>query len=166
MFRQAAVTISLAVAVTACGGSPPAEPRTDPPARATAEMPEAEPLGCDLPWESMQQVATCGEAAYEEASAEGNSIDIVVDADDPATIAASLAQAYLLHRNDAEEIVVWAYSSAEAANEGGFDRGVVSDQGMEGENLVFEVCTGWEPLDGPGDLCTERTEFTIERQSP
>lgn len=118
---------------------------------------------CNLAWDDMSQVEMCRDGdAYRLLGSHGNQVDIVVRDDDPDVIAAALADAFLANEDLAEEIVVWAWSKPAAVGSG-YDRGVVSEQGMLGELLVFEICSAWEPLRGPSDLCTEKIEFEVEQ---
>jgi hypothetical protein len=148
------VAFALALAVVACS--------TTVDEGGNANQDGGAPVDCALPWDSVDQVFDCGSTTYTVANRDGEAVvNIVVESDDPSQIAAALAGAWNEEIPFDEEAVVWAYSSRRAARAGGYDRGVVSEQGMEGERLVFEICTDWEPLPGPGDLCSDRTEFTV-----
>jgi hypothetical protein len=117
-------------------------------------------VACDLPWESMTQVEACASDDYVEASSEGAELHAVIASKDPDAIAAALAGAFLDNRDNAGQIVVWAYSDAALVGTG-YDRGVVSEQGTLGEQLVFEVCTSWDAFEGIGEICGEREIFAV-----
>ena len=111
----------------------------------------------------MDQVFACGDdSGYRVAETEGEQIvHIVVRAKDPTVIAAAMAHAWS-EIPDEVEGVVWAWSKRGAIRKG-YDRGVLSEQGMLGETLVFQVCSEWEPFPGPTDNCTDEIDFEIEQ---
>jgi hypothetical protein len=119
---------------------------------------------CEMPWNSMDHVLACADqGGYRVAETEGEqTVHIVVRQADPEVIARSLAHAWSKRIPSDVEGVVWAWSKRGAIGHG-YDRGVLSEQGELGEILVFEICTEWEPLQGPSDLCTKTLEFQIEQ---
>jgi hypothetical protein len=120
-------------------------------------------VDCELPWSSMDQVLECSDRSrYRVAETEGEQVvHIVVRQEQPDFIAAALAHAWSQIPRDVEG-VVWAWSKPGAIGHG-YDRGVVSEQGELGETLVFEICTEWESLQGPSDLCTDTLVFKVEQ---
>jgi hypothetical protein len=121
---------------------------------------------CALPWESMRQVRVCGSTDYNLAKREGDqTVHVVVRSKDARAIAAALAGAWSAEIAPNEEAVVFAYSKANVIG-WGYDRGVLSEQGPIGTRLrlVFEICTEWGSFRGPGDLCSDKMEFTIEQE--
>jgi hypothetical protein len=145
------ILAALAVAAVSCGGVvTPTEGDTT--------------FNCTLPWDSMDQVEGCATDDARIANMSGIQIDVLIRSKDPEQIARALAGTWVAHEDMADEIVVWGFSKAAVQDFGvGYDRGVVSEQGELGEKLVFEICTSWESAPGPGDLCSDKTEFTVEQ---
>jgi hypothetical protein len=144
---MAALTL---VTMAGCSGGTSAPAQGEPPRT----------VACDLPWQSMAQVEACRSDDYVEASTQGAEVDVVIASKDPSAIAAALAGAFFDNRDNANQIVVWAYSDAALVGTG-YDRGVVSEQGTLGEGLVFQVCTAWDASKGIGETCGEREVFTV-----
>jgi hypothetical protein len=142
------------------GGEPPQTiAAADEPSQTIAVADEPSPtVACDLPWESMAQVAVCQSDDYVVASTEGVEVHVVIRSKDPDAIAAALAGAFLDNRGNAEQLIVWAYSDATLVGTG-YDRGVVSEEGTLGEGLVFEVCTSWD--ESEGIICADREVFSV-----
>ena len=144
----------------AAGGEPPQTIAAggEPPQTIAAADEPSQGVACDLPWVSMAQVAVCQSDDYVVASTEGVEVHVVIASKDPDAIAAALAGAFLDHRGNAEQLIVWAYSDAALVGTG-YDRGVVSEQGTLGGGLVFEVCTSWDESEGV--ICGEREVFSV-----
>jgi hypothetical protein len=148
------IVILLAVALTACS----------PDSSASAWRGQTD---CRLPWTEMIQVFDCGSPDYQVARTEGTqTVHIVVASKDPQAIAAAMAHAWNVHVPADVEAVVWVYSDAMQIGMG-YDRGVLSAQGILGQQLVFEICTAWTEDDLVdsinGELCADTMKFTIEQ---
>jgi hypothetical protein len=152
---MAALTL---VTMAGCSGGTSA-PAGGEPRQTIAAADEPSPtVACDLPWESMAQVAVCQSDDYVVASTEGVEVHVVIRSKDPDAIAAALAGAFLDNRGNAEQLIVWGYSDAALVGTG-YDRGVVSEQGTLGEGLVFVVCTSWD--ESEGIICADREVFAV-----
>lgn len=157
-----ALALALVLALAGCFVGPMVSPDSDLDNDGVAD--DRESAYCTLPWDSIYQVEVCGTAGAREVANSGIRFDVVIREKDADTIARALAGAWLAREDTADEIVVWAWSRPGAKRGGGgYDRGVVSEQGELGEELVFQICTAWEPIAGPGDLCADEMEFTIEQ---
>ena len=112
----------------------------------------------------MDQVESCATDDAIPINVDRNKVDVIIRSDDPEQIARALAGEWVAREDMADEIVVWAISESALQHGGvGYDRGIVSEQGERGEQLVFRICTAWQPLSAPGDRCTGRMTFRIEQ---